>query len=292
MATTHTNVGLQIYSNKVIGSIRRRLAPIFAFSLDLSAEAKSVGSKIRVPLITADTADDFNASTHNYKATGANLTDREVSIDKRKLAKFGITDANAAEHSPGWWEGKAEANANACAKAALDDILGLVTGANFGDTDADKIACPLAGFTLKTVAAIRAKAVAKDLSPSMSSLVLNSDYYSALLALLDAATLGGAEVIRTGILPGLFGFAAVVEAPSFATPGFVCHKDAIAVANRYLAPVEPRSYQESGTATDEESGLTVGVRKYGDPDTGLLSVSCELAYGREIGNAAALLRIV
>ena len=68
--------------------------------------------------------------------------------------------------------------------------------------------------------------------------------------------------------------------------------DAIAVANRYLAPVEPRSYQEVGTAKDEDSGLTVGVRKYGDPDTGLLSVSCELAYGREIGNADALLRIV
>ena len=64
------------------------------------------------------------------------------------------------------------------------------------------------------------------------------------------------------------------------------------MANRYLAPVEPRPYREVGKAQDEDSGLTVGVLKYGHPDTGLLSVSCELAYGREIGNADALLRIV
>lgn len=43
MATTHTNVGLQIYSNKVIAEIRRKLAAVFAFSLDLSDEAKQVG---------------------------------------------------------------------------------------------------------------------------------------------------------------------------------------------------------------------------------------------------------
>lgn len=292
MATTHTNVGLQIYSNKVIREIRRKLAAVFAFSLDLSDEAKQVGDKIRVPMVSADTAADFNASTNNYKATAANLTDREVSIDKRKLAKFGITDAQAAANNPNWWERKAEANANAVAAAALLDILGLVTADNFGDEDTDKVALALASVSLKGIAAVRAAAVKKGLNPAMSALVLNSDYYSALLGVLDSAVYGGAEVVRTGVVPNLLGFAKVIEAPTYTGAGFVCHPDAIAVANRYLAPVSPESYQEVGTAKDDDSGLTVGVRKYGDPDTGLLSVSCELCYGREIGNADALLRIV
>ncbi len=292
MATTHTNVGLQIYSNKVIREIRRKLAAIFAFSLDLSDEARQVGDKVRVPLVTADTADDFDATTHNYKATAADLTDREVAIDKRKLAKFGITDAQSAANNPNWWERKAEANANACAAAALTDILSLITPANFGDDAEDKVALALAAVSLKGVAAIRAAAVKKGLNPAICALVLNSDYYSALLGCLDSAVYGGAEVVRTGVIPNLLGFAKVVEAPTLIIPGFVNHPDAIAVANRYLAPVAPDSYQEVGTAKDEDSGLTVGVRKYGDPDTGLLSVSCELCYGREIGNADALLRIV
>jgi len=292
MATTHTNVGLQIYSNKVIIELRRKLAAIFAFSLDLSADAAKVGELIRVPLINADAADDFDASTNNYKATKANLTDREVKINKRKLAKFGIDDLQASIHNPNWWERKAEANANSCAAAALADILGLVTAANFGDEDGDKVALALGAVSTKGIASVRAAAVKKGLTPSMAALVLNSDYYSALLGVLDSAVYGGAEAIRTGVIPNLLGFAKIIEAPTMTLAGFVCHPDAIAVGNRHLAPVEPRSYQEVGTATDDDSGLTVGVRKYGDPDTGLLSVSCELCYGREVGNPKALLRIL
>lgn len=292
MATTHTNIGLQIYSQKVIMEIRRKLAAIFAFSLDLSDEARQVGDTIRVPLITADPAADFDAATHNYKATKSNLTDREVKIDRRKLAKFGIDDLQAASYSPNWWERKAEASANACALAALSDILSLVTTDNFGDDAEDKVSLALGAVSLKGIAAVRAAAIKKGLNPAMSALVLNSDYYSALLGCLDSASYGGAEAVRTGVIPNLLGFAKIIEAPTMILPGFVCHPDAIAVANRYLAPVEPRSYQDVGTATDEDSGLTVGVRRYGDPDTGLLSVSCELAYGREVGNQGALMRIV
>ena len=290
--TTHTNVGLQIYSNKVIAEIRRKLAAIFAFSLDLSDEAKLVGDTIRVPLITADAAEEFDSSTNNYKAAKSDLADREVKIGKRKLAKFGIDDEQASIHNPNWWERKAEANANSCALAALGDILSLITPENYGDEAADKVSLALGSVSLKGIASIRAAAVKKGLNPAMSALVLNSDDYSALLGCLDSNSYGGTEAIRTGVIPNLLGFSKLIEAPTMSLAGFVCHPDAIAVANRYLAPVSPASYQEVGTATDSDSGLTVGVRKYGDPDTGLLSVSCELVYGREVGNPAALLRIL
>ena len=58
------------------------------------------------------------------------------------------------------------------------------------------------------------------------------------------------------------------------------------------APADPASYSEVGTVTDDDSGLTVGIRKYGDPDTGLYSVSAELCYGLDVGAADALLRLV
>lgn len=294
MATTLTNVGMRIYSNKVIDALKRRLASIYAFSLDLSPEAAKVGEKIEVPLITADAADDFNASTNNYKASQSDLLAREVYINKRKLAKFGISDAQAANHAPSWYESRGMANANSVAAATLTDIFGLITADNFGDEDEDKIALTLANCTAKGMASVRGAAVKKNLNPGMSSLVLHPDYFSALLGNLDANIYGGAEAMRTGIIPGLLGFDQVIEGSGLAADqkGFVCHKDAIAIGNRHLAPVDPTSYSEVGTVTDDESGLTVGIRKYGDPDTGLLSVSSELCYGREIGNADALLRIV
>lgn len=294
MATLNTNVALEIYADKVIEGLKKALAPIRAFSLDLSNAALKVGDTVRVPKIVADAAAAYNATTNNYKATAANLYDIEVVIDQRLLAKFGIDDAQAANYLPAWWERKAEANVYAVASAALDDILGLVTAANFGDTSADKLTLSLSGFSKTGVGPIRAAAIAKSLQPRLSTLVLAPDFFSALLASLDSSIYGGTEAIRTGAIPNLLGFRQVIECASLPTGlnGFVCHPDAIAIANRYLAPVNPESYSQVTSATDEDTGLTVGIRRYGDPDTGLESISCELCYGRDVGNGSALLRLI
>lgn len=292
MANTLTNTALQIYSNKLILALKRRIAPIFAFSLDLSDEAAQKGDTVQVPLVSAATAAEYNASTNNYKATADDITAKTVTINKRKLSKFGIDDSQNASYPPSWWERKAEMAVNACAGAALDDVYALITAANYGDEDADKLTLTLAGFKKAGVGAIRAAAVKKGLAPSASALLLNPDFYSALLADLDSASYGGEEAIRQGFIPNLLGFGKIMEAPDYDSPGFVCHADAIAFANRYLAPVDPSSYSEAGSVTDDDSGLTVGIRKYGDPDTGLLSVSAELCYGLDVGAADALMRLV
>lgn len=292
MANTLNNTALQIYSNKVIFALKRKLAPIFAFSLDLSSEAAQKGDTVQVPLISAATADDFNATSNNYKATEGDVNAKTVTINKRKLSKFGVGDTQNANYLPSWWEGKAAMCVNAVGAAALSDVYALITAANYGDEATDKLALTLASFKKAGVAAIRAAAINKGLSPSASALCLNSDFYSALLADLDSASYGGQEAIRSGVIPNLMGFSKIIEVPDFSLPGFVCHPDAIALANRYLAPVEPGCYQEVGTVTDDESGLTVGIRKYGDPDTGLLSVSAELCYGLDVGAADALLRLI
>jgi hypothetical protein len=146
MPTTNTNISLQIYSEKVILGLRRALAAIFAFSLDLSNEAARIGQTIRVPLITANAAGDWNASTNNYKASKDDLHDISVALDKRKIAKFGIDDEQAANYHPSWWERKAEANVNAVAAAALDDIFGAITPANCAVTSSTVFLTPSAPF--------------------------------------------------------------------------------------------------------------------------------------------------
>ncbi|HOR97080.1 MAG TPA: hypothetical protein PLZ74_01765 [Kiritimatiellia bacterium] len=289
---TLTNTALQIYSTKLIMALKRRLAPLFAFSLDLSDDAAKIGDTIKVGLISAATAQDFNATTNNYKASQSDILSKEVKIAKRKLSKFGIDDAQAANYPASWWERKSEMAVNACASAALNDVWALITAENYGDEETDKLALTLAGFKKAGVGQIRAAAVRKGLTPSASALLLNPEFYSALLADLDSSTYGGEEAIRQGYIPNLLGFGKIIEAPDLEAPGFVCHADAIAFANRYLAPVDPASYSEAGSVTDDDSGLTVGIRKYGDPDTGLYSVSAELCYGLDVGASDALLRLV
>jgi hypothetical protein len=186
MPNTLTNTALQIYGNKLIVGLKRKLAPIFAFSLDLSDEAKSKGDTVNVGLITAASAADFHATNNNYKAAEGDIQSKKVTLDKRKLSKFGVTDAQNANYPASWWERKAEMCVNAVGGAALDDIWALITADNFGDGDNDKLALTLAGFKKSGVAAIRAGAIKKGLNISACSLCLNPDFFSALLADLDA----------------------------------------------------------------------------------------------------------
>jgi len=150
----------------------------------------------------------------------------------------------------------------------------------------------LAGFKQQAVSAIRAAAIKKGLTPGMATLVLNGDFFSAVLGTLDAHTYGGTEAIRQARLPNLYGFQEIVEWPDLGIPGFVCNPDAIAVANRYLAPVDPRGYEEVGTMTDDQTGLTLGLRRFMTRNAGKLNTSVELFYGRDVGQADGLMRIV
>ncbi len=288
-----TNTSLEIYGNKVIEELRYLLSSIFAFSIDLSPSPLQKGKSVRVPKISGSNAAEFNASTNNYDAGAvSDLEDIVVTFNKRPLAKHAIDDEQVMNYPASWWETKGIADAAAVALSVLTDVIGLVTPGNFGDAAADKLSLSLAGFSLDNMGDVRAAAVKKKLRPAMATLVLNPDFYSRLCAKLDAKTLGSASAIEDGILRRVLGFRQIVECPILEAPGFVCHPDAIGFANRYLAPKNPKVYSYSAPVTDEETGLTIGIREFEAPATGISSISAECAYGRAVGNDKAVLRLI
>ena len=288
-----TNTALEVYGDKVIVELRPQLATIFAFSTDLSPSPLQKGKSIRVPKISGSTAAEFNASTNNYDAGAvSDLEDIVVTFNKRPLAKHAIDDEQVMNYPASWWEKKAEGDAAAVALSVVTDVVSLVTPGNFGDAAADKMSLSLAGFGVDQAGDIRAAAVKKKLRPGLATLVLNPDFYSKLLAKLDARILGKASAIEDGILRRLLGFRQIIECPVIEFPGFVCHPDAIGFANRYLAPKSKTPYTYAAPVTDEETGLTIGVREFENPSTGISSISAECAYGRAVGNEKAVLRLV
>lgn len=288
-----TNTALEIYGNKIIEELRYALASIFAFSIDLSPSPLQKGKTIRVPKISGSVAAEFNAVTNNYDAGSVmDMEDIVVTFNKRPLAKHAIDDEQVMNYPAAWWETKGAADAAAVALSVLTDVIGLVTPANFGDAAADKMSLSLAGFTLDNVGEIRAAAVKKKLRPAMATLVLNPDFYSRILSKLDAKTYGDTSAIQDGILRRILGFRQIVECPILEIPGFVCHPDAIGFGNRYLKPKNPNVYSYSAPITEEETGLTIGIREFENPVTGVSSISAECAYGRSVGNEKAVLRLI
>lgn len=292
MPNTNTDTALEVYSNKFIEGLTNALPALRAFSLDLSDEMLEPGETVRVPLVTADAAAAWDDTTNNYGRTSASLADKKVEVTSRIIAGFGITQAQLANFRPAWWEQKGALNARSVADAVLDEVFGVVTAANFGDTAAKKLQVALAAFGRKAIAELRPKVVKGKLQPAKSVLVLNPDFYAALLADLDASVYGGREAITGGVIPGLLGFRAIIEAPQITEPGFVCHPDAIAVGSRRVQVADTTPYKEFGPVTEPDTGLTLNRVIYTDGTIGKTSFSVECLFGVDAGNPDALIRLV
>lgn len=291
MANTNTDIALEIYSNKFIEGLTNALPALRQFSLDLSDEASERGETIRVPLVSADAAEVWDDSTNNYARNKAELLDKKVVLDQRIIAGFGISLAQQQNFRPSWWEGKGVLNARSVADAVLDNVFGIVTPGNYGDDEGKQIKVALSSFGRKAISEMRAKVVKGKLSPAKSSLVLNPDFFSALLSDLDSQVFGGREAIVGGVIPGLLGFRSIIEAPQLNEPGFVCHPDAIAIGSRRIEIADNTPYREFGSVTEPDTGLTLNRVIYTEGAIGKTNFSIECLFGVDVGNADALIRL-
>jgi len=75
--------------------------------------------------------------------------------------------------------------------------------------------------------------------------------------------------------------------------GFVAHPSAMLVA---FAPIEPHPNVRKNLVSyerfeDDQVGLTLELREWGDPDSDTGKTTLECNYGKAVGEAAALSRI-
>lgn len=291
MSNAVTETGIELYSNKVIEGLTRGLAPLRSMSLNLTDELKAPGASIDVPLVSADAAADWDASTNNFSRTA--MTPKTVTLEKSTpvIAGFSVTADQYGKLRAAWWEGKGKLNAQEVCDAILAKVAALVTPENYGDAATDKVQVAQGTFNTKIVARIRAAAIAKKLRLNRSTLALNPLYFSILLGELDASVYGGRDAIVGGAIPGLLGFEAVVEVPQLAIPGFVGQTDAIAIGSAVFRPVSDRPYDVVREIVEPETGLVLTLVQYPDGATGSLSetVNCQVAVG--VGNETALLRL-
>lgn len=291
MPNTNIDTALEIYSHKLIEGLTNMLPALRSFSLDLSDDMTEPGETVRVPLVSADAAAPWSDSENNYGRTVASLADKKVVVDQRIIAGFAIGQAQLANFRPSWWEGKGALNARSIADAVLNSVFGIVTAGNYGDTAAKKLQVALGTFGRKAIAELRPKVVKGKLQPAKSVLVLNPDFFAALLSDLDAQVYGGREAITGGTIPGLLGFRAIIEAPQLNEPGFVCHPDAIAIGSRRVQVADTTPYKEFGPVVEPDTGLTLNRVIYTQGDIGKTSMSIECLFGRDVGNANSLLRL-
>lgn len=297
MASSLTSPALVFSARKAIEAAHKALVKIGLFSTNLSADAAQPGSTMKVPVFTPNAAAQFDASTNNYGNVDGTLTYAPVTFANHVKNTFGFSDKDFLEIIPGGvWDNAAKASGTSVAMAIATVVSGLINKTNIPKTATNEVV--FNSVTLPNVAKLRAKVTAAGADPARTVLMAEPTTFADILALLPANAYGGSDAIRDGVIPGLFGFKACIENAYLSTDaaeklvGALVPEDALVVAGRTIEVQSPKNYQEVGYTTDEASGLTLGLRRFGDPRTGENYATVEALFGASLVQSSKCIRLV
>ena len=220
-----------------------------------------------------------------------------VTLSRHKYKTVHVTAKESAEVSLNVLETLVEAAAQQLAQDVLVDIFSCITAANFGAPGIAALA-PTA-FDYKKVLSLRESCGNAKMPPNPRSLVLDSGYYTNMLAddvVAKSFNLNlNAPAVTEGMVKRIAGFnlhetTLIPSDHGEKLVGFAAHSSAVAVAMRYLQPVA--DYQQAGAVTDPTTGMTFGYLRFTDTRSNKIFVTLECLYGFAAAKTDGLKRIV
>lgn len=231
------------------------IAKLFAY--DMSDEFADYGTTVKVPVATA-TASELaltGESINDYETDSGSISYANVVLNHQPKATFKAPKAAdfEAPNAP-YWGRMTSAMVN-----AIDGNISTVLGGLFTAAACTGGKVVLASVTKASVAELITKCAGR---VSDTVLGLNPVGYATLLSLLDVSAYGGAEAIRTGYIPGLYGFKAVIQLKDLpdGVTGALIPSTAVAVAARKTIKDEA-GFLEAGTVMDE-NGFPITITRH------------------------------
>lgn len=291
---TYTNLNIPRLANAALQGFVKTLLPLTAFSTSFSPEAvggRTRGNAVLVPLVGSLTATTFGGT---YAICGGTKSVITVTINRHKVVHIGQNDLDAINNSDSGLETFGFQQGQALAQAVLEDVLTLVTTANFGSatsvasTSLDVPQLRKARLLLNQANAPKAPRFAMIDAVGMDALLAVTNFVQAQM-FADNQVLKEGRIMRAlGMdfyeLNSSFVSAASVNA-------FLGHAQAIAIAMRYLEPQRPEEYDAAEAYADPTTGITIGLRDMYDKLTGTRYMALESNYGYSAGitNGARLI---
>lgn len=291
---TYTNLNLPRLADKALEAFVKTLAPLNAFSTSYSPEmmGRLNGNVVLVPLVAALTATTFGGT---YAVCGGAKSVITVTINRHKVVHIGQQDLDARNNSDTALETFFYQQGAALGQTVMEDILTLVTTANFAS----------AGTTTSTfLDLVQLRAARLALNQANVPLVQRNALIDAvgMDALLGVTNFVQAQmfkdqgVLYNGAVTHALGFDFFELNSSFVSAnsvnGFIAQASAIAIAMRYLEPQPGNTYLTAQPVADPRTGAVFGIRDFYDNATGTRYVALEANYGYSAGltNAGRIIK--
>jgi hypothetical protein len=296
MSNTLTNVKDIKVAQRALQPFMSNLLPVTAFSTDFSPLPADKLDTVRVPLVGAPSQSSDFAGDYSANADST-VTVVPVTLSRHKYKTVHVTAKENAETALNVLETLVEAAAQQLAQDVLVDIFSCITAANFGAPGIAALAAT--AFDYKKVLALRESCGNAKMPPNPRSLVLDSGYYTNMLAddvVAKSFNLNlNAPAVTEGMVKRIAGFnlhetTLIPSDHAEKLVGFAAHSSAVAVAMRYLQPVA--DYQQAGAVTDPVTGMTFGYLRFTDTRANKVFVTLECLYGFSPAKTDGLKRVV
>lgn len=263
------------------------LAKIQLFSHTFTELEGRPGESIAVPVYDLKEGGDFVAGTNDYGTGTQEIGGVLVNLDKHLVKSVSITDKELAYTGINWAKDTAAALAERLTRDVNKYVFSQINPTNVTIEEA------FSPTSKQVVANLYFIASKYDIPADKAIVALNPENYAKVLSMVDYSMVGSGDYIKTGVIEGLFGFKGVVCTSNLpdGTIGAIILDEAMGVASKYLAPMTPGAYPEAWSATDE-SGFTLGFRRFMDLNTGKDNFACDCLFGAKLLQPTRVVRLV
>lgn len=274
-------------SEYAVFAAHKNLAKLQLFSHTFTELEGRPGESIAVPVYDLSAAAAFNADTNNYGSGTNEVGGMLINLDQHLVKSVAITDKQLAFTGISWARDTASALAESLTRGINSYVFGLINATNVS------LSASFDATAKNVVANLYAVAEENDLPVDKCIVVLNPAQYAKVLSLVDYSLIGTGDYLTTGVINNLFGFKAFVCSSNLPTgnKGCIILDEAMGIASKYLAPMTPDAYPEAWGITDE-SGLTMGARRFMDLNKGTNNFSMDVLFGAKLLQPNKVIRLV
>ena len=274
----------KLFATTAFQQVVDALAPLNAFSTDISSLAGRPGESITVPLFGAATATTFTQATDVMEQTGGAITAITVTLNARKIVPVDITSQQLADSAnAGNYDAFASQMGAALTTMIFQDILSVFTVSNYGAPTTTASA----NFKLDAITAVRVALNSKKCPRIGRSLILDDSCESGLFSdtnIVLATNRGNGGTINNGDLGSLLGFQIYTPTAfplnSISLIGIGVGKGAAAVAFRSLQGVVPMDdYEAAEVLTDSATGISALYTRHWSRSQARYFMNLQALYG-------------
>lgn len=288
-----------VIAQKALETLVARLPILRKISTDFSDEQVRFNENVIVHVVSPAAAADFDPAT-GYVVSNRTQTDVPVPMNKHIHHTYGVGVQEASSTRVDLINRFAATAAYAIGAKIVTALCELVTKANFANETVIDLGEGGDGFNRKGAIKIGTALGKRFVAPFDRFMLLNSDFYGSLcndITIVGGLNNPGQQAIQSGVLPNVHGFevSEYVSLPSNGQNlvGFAGTIDALALAVRIPDdPGQGASNCQITVATEPQTGLSIQVREWYNPDMAQYRRSYTAMFGVAKAQTNALQRIV